>query len=290
MAGSTDLFGNPISNCSGSITDSGYNISDDSTCGFSKTGSANNGDGVNPLLSTDGLANNGGPTETIALQSGSPAIDAIPHASCTDQATPPNQLTTDQRGFGRPDPGDGPDGPCDIGAYESGAVATPIACTVTYNDTFNGNLTITSGLTCIINATVTGNLTQSGGGLFAYNAAIGGNLQIAGGSFSIDPGTTIDGNLQIQNIPAGSAQNQICGTEVKGNLQFHNNRAAVAIGTASGSCPGNTIGGNLQVNNNIAAVQVSDDAVGGNLQCQNNSSITGSGDTAKSLQGQCAAF
>jgi hypothetical protein len=41
---------------------------------------------------------------------------------------------------------------------------------------------------------------------------------------------------------------------------------------------------------NIAAVQVFDDAAGGNLQCQSNSSITGGGDTAKSLQGQCAGF
>jgi hypothetical protein len=92
----------PSTNCSGAIFDAGYNISDDSTCGFAKTGSANNGDGVNPLLSAAGLANNGGPTQTIALQSGSPAIDAIPVADCTDQASPPNPITTDQRGLLRP--------------------------------------------------------------------------------------------------------------------------------------------------------------------------------------------
>ena len=62
---------------------------------------------------------NGGPTATIALLAGSPAIDAIPVASCTDQATPtPNALTTDQRGIPRPDPVDGSNGACDIGAYE----------------------------------------------------------------------------------------------------------------------------------------------------------------------------
>ena len=107
-------------NCFGSITDAGYNISNDTSCGFAKTGSAHNGDGVNPLLSPFGLASNGGPTQTIALESSSPAIDAIPFASCTDQATPtPNQLTADQRGFSRPDSlDDGPTGPCDIGAYE----------------------------------------------------------------------------------------------------------------------------------------------------------------------------
>ena len=103
------------------ITDVGYNMADDTSCGFGTgTGASGQtiGDGVNPLLVTAGLANNGGPTETIALQPTSPAIDAIPFASCTDQAMPPNQLTTDQRGEPRPDPADGPDGPCDIGAYE----------------------------------------------------------------------------------------------------------------------------------------------------------------------------
>jgi hypothetical protein len=110
---STILAGSSGGNCSGTINDAGYNISDDATCGFVKTGSANNGDGVNPLLSTAGLANNGGPTQTIALLSGSPAIDAIPLDSCLDQVG--NQLTTDQRGFPRPDAGEGV---CDIGAYE----------------------------------------------------------------------------------------------------------------------------------------------------------------------------
>ena len=45
--------------------------------------------GVNPLLATQGLATNGGPTATIALQSGSPAVGA--------GANPENVLT-DQRG------------------------------------------------------------------------------------------------------------------------------------------------------------------------------------------------
>ncbi len=111
-------------NCIGKITDAGYNISDDTSCGFTKTGSANNGDGVDPLLDPAGLAQNGGPTATIAEQAGSPAIDAIPLALCKDLATPPQQLTDDQRGYGRPDPNDTTPS-CDIGAYEYGAVPTP---------------------------------------------------------------------------------------------------------------------------------------------------------------------
>jgi hypothetical protein len=73
------------------------------------------------------------------------------------------------------------------------------------------------------------------------NGTVQGNLQITGGSaFSIGPGH-ISGNLQIQNLPAGSAQNQICGTTVNGNLQYQGNGAPVVIGSAS--CAGNTIGG-----------------------------------------------
>ena len=108
FAGSTADDGN----CFGEITDAGYNISDDATCLFSNTGSHNNTD---PLLDPNGLARNGGPTETIALQSASPALDAIPVADCTDLASPSNAITTDQRGALRPDPGEAS---CDIGAYE----------------------------------------------------------------------------------------------------------------------------------------------------------------------------
>jgi hypothetical protein len=98
--------------CAGMITDGGYNISNDSSCGFSATGSRNNSD---PQLDPAGLSHNGGKTRTIALLSGSPAIDAIPVADCTDQASPPNPIQFDQRGFPRPDNGENA---CDIGAYE----------------------------------------------------------------------------------------------------------------------------------------------------------------------------
>src|SRR5262249_44793862 len=67
------------------------------------------------------LANNGGPTNTHALVSGSPAIDAV-----TTGCPPPN---TDQRGFGRPVDGNGDlVARCDIGAVEFKAVL-PDPCT-----------------------------------------------------------------------------------------------------------------------------------------------------------------
>jgi|GEM_PF-1554402 len=92
----------------GAVSSQGHNLIGDTTesSGWltsDLTGNANAP--LNPLLGP--LQNNGGPTQTMALLSGSPAIDAgviIPG------------LTTDQRGFPRPQ-GAAPD----IGAYESPA-------------------------------------------------------------------------------------------------------------------------------------------------------------------------
>jgi hypothetical protein len=108
-------------NCYGApIADAGYNISDDATCGFAATGSLNNTD---PMLNPAGLRNNGGPTQTIALSSESPAIDAIPVSDCTDQNS--NPIHTDQRGALRPDPGEVA---CDVGAHEFQDFAGQASC------------------------------------------------------------------------------------------------------------------------------------------------------------------
>ncbi len=114
------LFGSGGSGhvCAGdTVINGGYNISDDASCGFGTSTAANGktiGDNVseptNVGLDPGGLANNGGPTETIKLEPGSYAIDAVPLAhQCP---------ATDQRGDPRPEPGDN-SGACDIGAVES---------------------------------------------------------------------------------------------------------------------------------------------------------------------------
>lgn len=102
------------------INDQGHNIDSGNSCMVNTgVGSLKNTD---PLLET--LANNGGPTETLALETSptiSPAIDLIPLADCTDQSSPtPQPLGTDQRLFARPDPGN--PNACDSGAYEAGAL------------------------------------------------------------------------------------------------------------------------------------------------------------------------
>ncbi len=89
-------------------TDDGYNLEDTtpSSCGLSSA--KHDVIGANPLLVA--LTANGGPTPTLALATGSPALDA--GGTCTDPSQAGNPpLTVDQRGLPRANP-------CDIGALE----------------------------------------------------------------------------------------------------------------------------------------------------------------------------
>jgi uncharacterized repeat protein (TIGR03803 family) len=95
----TLLASNTPANGSGTITDAGHNLSSDGSCVFTSIGSLNNTD---PKLGP--LANNGGPTMTMALMFGSPAINA---------GTAIGAPATDQRGVIRPQ---GPG--VDMGAFE----------------------------------------------------------------------------------------------------------------------------------------------------------------------------
>jgi len=96
-------------NCYGTVTSSGYNLSSDGTCLLSSSGDSNS---TNPLLAP--LRYNGGTTFTMALQNGSPAVDAGNPDGCTDDQG--SVLTIDQRGW--PRPGKKDNGGCDIGAFE----------------------------------------------------------------------------------------------------------------------------------------------------------------------------
>src|SRR5207253_8526319 len=102
-------------NCRGPVTDGGHNIDDGTTCGFTGAGCTSTTGmsfcSTNPLLDPTGPASNGGPTQTIALEAGSPAVNAGDETVCA--APPVNNL--DQRGFVRP--GIGATN-CSIGAYE----------------------------------------------------------------------------------------------------------------------------------------------------------------------------
>ena len=107
----SSLFSTPpasalTTNCSVSssatVSWSGVSISSDATC-------AGGSNLINTNPGVDGaLADNGGPTQTLKLLSGSPAIHI--DSDCLDTSATP--VTTDQRGYSRPS------SRCDAGAYE----------------------------------------------------------------------------------------------------------------------------------------------------------------------------
>ncbi len=99
-------------NCSGAIANGGNNIDSGTTCGWlAGSGSMSS---TSPLLGA--LASNGGPTQTFALQVGSPAINGVTFNA------PNSAPAFDQRGIARPQSGG-----YDIGAYELAAVVVPVA-------------------------------------------------------------------------------------------------------------------------------------------------------------------
>jgi hypothetical protein len=113
-SGSLRLFGCILADSAGgghstgAVINLGYNLSSDATPAFlGQLNSLNNADAM-----LGPLADNGGPTLTMALLPGSPALDAIP----------PSMTTTpfDQRGMARP-VGTG----ADIGAFELGPPTAP---------------------------------------------------------------------------------------------------------------------------------------------------------------------
>jgi predicted outer membrane repeat protein len=123
----------------GTITSQGHNLSDDSAGGDGATtpggflnvaGDIRNTD---PMLDT--LKNNGGPTDTIALLSGSAAINAGNDA---------NAPSTDQRGYFR-------SGVSDIGAFEVNGIV-PVLPSVT-----TGAATNVTSTTATLNAAVNPN-------------------------------------------------------------------------------------------------------------------------------------
>jgi hypothetical protein len=96
-------------NAGGVFTDLGFNLSSDSSCGLvSHDAPYHDWIGVPPDLYA--LADNGGPTWTMALN---------PMSYARDEADPVMTQSKDQRGYYRPVDGDSVSGPIsDIGAYE----------------------------------------------------------------------------------------------------------------------------------------------------------------------------
>lgn len=99
-------------NNSGTITADSHNLADDNTCDSATQETL-------AQIKLGALADNGGPTQTMALDSGSAALDAGDDAVCAAATGSPDHGAggKDQRGVARPQGSH-----CDVGAFEAGLV------------------------------------------------------------------------------------------------------------------------------------------------------------------------
>lgn len=124
----------------GTTPASGHNLIEDAAISCDLTHGVNgNIVGVDPLLGRAKLQDNGGPTQTIALLPGSPAINAGDPEVC---ANPPVN-GVDQRGYARPGTGHTQ---CSIGAYEADASSSE-PCTADCGGT--GSVTVDEIITLV---------------------------------------------------------------------------------------------------------------------------------------------
>ena len=179
----------------------------DAECNFSNAASSQgNLVSTNPLLGA--LADNGGPTRTLALLAGSPAIDSGIAAACT---------LADQRGRTRPADGDGNGSAvCDRGAFEVQPPPPPVPADP-----------------------VPGPSSESPGG-----AGSGGGLQNNGGqTFALFGGlrTTqnADGSVTLTfTVPsAGTVKAETAGKSASAAAKRRKKKAAPSIVPASAGVP-----------------------------------------------------
>jgi hypothetical protein len=179
----------------GTLSDVGYNVSDDASCGMS----SGTFDEVNvPDAGTGGinlgtLASNSGPTQTQAIGVGSAAFWEVPVTNCS----PPDGLPqVDQRGLPRPGAGTSF---CDAGAFEAQLASTSTSVVSGLNPAQYGQ-------SVPLTATVAG---SDGGGTVSFfngSAPIPGcsNVSLApsGGSYTASCAASALGNPSTYSIGA----------------------------------------------------------------------------------------
>ncbi len=205
--------GNCVTN--GTLTNGGGNLDDDGTCGVTQVSSSD--------LKLGSLANNGGPTQTIALGTGSVAINAGTDATCA--AAPVSNR--DQRGYTRP-----AESHCDIGAFEFGAV-NPIQTTALGAVSGSGPFAGTASLTAT--------LTVNGTGVPGKSISFTHNGSAVGSATTNSSGVATLTNVSLSGINAGSYSGAI-GASFAGDSGY---TSSSGTGTLSVSKANQTITFNL---------------------------------------------
>jgi hypothetical protein len=207
VAGNTqsDIFDNQLGTVSGA-----YNL-----IGTENTEVLSNTDGnqvgvANPGLDPKGLQSNGGPTQTIALVPGSPAIGTGNPSRPTDPST--NQpVTADQRGYQLPPKGT----PQDIGAFQDQGFA--VAVSSGYNQSTAVNTAFANPLAVTVTANNTGQFTNPvDGGVIGFTvnpATNGASASLSAATATISNGqasvtataNTIVGSYSVTTSAAGAS-------------------------------------------------------------------------------------
>jgi hypothetical protein len=205
--GSNILNASSISNDSGTITSLGYNLSSENGGGFLTA----TGDQINTTPMLGLLQDNGGPTFTHALLTGSPAIDAGDPNFDPNAFNPP--MLYDQRGSGHDRVAHGR---IDIGAFEivipsyAGQVQPPINADGSSN--FNVrrgvvpvrfNLTLGGVATCDLPPATIAVTRTAGGVIGEVNESVYGGNADTGSNFRIDSCQYIY-NLNSRALGAGT--------------------------------------------------------------------------------------
>jgi Ca2+-binding RTX toxin-like protein len=177
-------------------TSAGHNIDAGLSCGLAGTG-----DQQSTSVSLGSLGNNGGPTQTHVLNSGSNGIDDIPVAECDEADSDP--LTADQRGVPRPQ-----GAACDVGAYERGPECNTLASTIvgtgsgeTINGTSGSDVIVAVGGADTVIAGDGPDVVCGGDGDDTIRTGTGGDADVAfGGDSSTDTGTD---TISFSDLTAG---------------------------------------------------------------------------------------
>jgi hypothetical protein len=156
-----DVFAEDCNKSSGTWMDGGYNVASDITCLSDVTGDNHSSENLSSLLAP--LANNGGLTETVALEATNPAIGIIPNG--TSLLCP----VTDHRGIASE-----AGGSCDAGAVQSTTQALAITSTApasaTVGTTYAPAAAASSGLPVVISIDASGSGCALAGGLVTFTA------------------------------------------------------------------------------------------------------------------------
>jgi hypothetical protein len=263
--GNTIVAGNTASNSGhdayGTFTSLGHNLIGETDGSGGWVGSDLTGSiasPLNPLLGS--LANNGGPTRTMALLPGSPAIDA------GNNSLIPSGVTTDQRGFDRI-----VNGTVDIGAFEFGAL--PPESIYVLDATAGGALSLSGNATINVSGSVVVDSSSSS----AIKAS--GNAQVTAAAVLVAGGVSRSGNASVTKTgPPGSTGDPLAGliaptysgTPVSEVLSG-NSSATISQGVYSQI----TVSGNAHLIMNPGVYVIE----GGGFSVSGNASVSGSGVT-----------